>query len=69
MEITHESLCICGHEAQDHHRSWFPGGAFFIEECEYYGSNIHGGAMQDELTGKWTDHCQSFRLDKEASDG
>lgn len=61
-------LCVCGHEALDHHRSWFPGGGLFVEECEYFGSNIHGGAMQDEKTGRWVDHCQKFRL-KEASNG
>lgn len=69
MEIANESLCICGHEAQEHHRSWIPGGYQIIEECEYYGWNEHGGAMPDETTGRWIDHCQHFRLNREAESG
>jgi hypothetical protein len=62
-------LCVCGHELNEHHRSWFPGGGELAEECEYYGWNLHGGAMFDEETGRWVKHCMGFRLNKEASDG
>lgn len=67
MEGT--ELCICGHTAEEHHRSWFPGGGMIIEECEYFGSNLHGGAMYDELAERWVDHCNGFRLDTEANHG
>lgn len=60
MENT--DLCICGHELQDHHRSWFPGGGQLIEECEYFGSNLHGGAEYIESEDRWIDHCQRFKL-------
>lgn len=59
MELSDEALCICGHIVLEHHRSWFPGGSVLIEECEYYGSNEHGGAKF--VDGKWIDHCQKFR--------
>lgn len=62
-------LCICGHAAEDHHRSWFPNGYLLIEECEYYGANEAGGAICDEVTGRWEDHCFHFKLDKEANHG
>jgi len=26
--------CTCGHAANEHHTSWFPGGAMLLEECE-----------------------------------
>ncbi len=55
-------MCVCGHVAEDHHRSWFRNGYELIEECEYYGSNETGGAMQND-EGRWVDHCQKFKLD------
>lgn len=61
--------CICGHAESDHHVSWFAGGYKLIEECEFYGWNEHGGAMFNETTGRWIDHCQKFILDKEANHG
>lgn len=65
-----ETLCQCGHEAQDHHRSFFPGASdWYIEECEFYGWNEHGGAMYDELTGRWVAHCDRFKLPNPNCDG
>lgn len=66
--IDNTDLCVCGHEAQEHHRSWFPGGGTIIEECEFYGWNQFGGSKQDD-DGNWVDHCMMFRLDKEARNG
>lgn len=63
-----DKMCVCGHPAFDHHRSWFPGGGLIIEECEHYGWNQFGGAMKND-EGRWVDHCMSFRLDKEANHG
>lgn len=59
-------MCVCGHFEDNHHRSWFavteftPNGGKLIEECEYYGHNETGGAMQN-AEGKWIDHCQRFK--------
>lgn len=60
MEEDEESICICGHELQDHHRSWFRGGGALIDECEIEGANETGGMIY--VDGKWVDHCQRFRL-------
>lgn len=60
MELADEALCICGHELQEHHRSWFRGGFQLIEECEYFGWNEHGGA--ELVDGVWVDHCHKFKL-------
>lgn len=62
-----DKMCICGHAAYEHHRSWFRGGGELIEECEAFGYNETGG-MQN-VNGRWTEHCQHFRLDMEARDG
>lgn len=67
-EIANEALCVCGHEAQDHHQSFLPSGYMLIEECEYYGWNEQGGAMQND-DGHWVAHCMKFKLAKEANHG
>ena len=67
-ELENDALCICGHELHEHHRSWLWGGHLLLEECEYYGSNETGGAMQND-DGQWVDHCQRFTLDREANHG
>lgn len=67
MELEHDTLCVCGHELQDHHVSWFRSGYQLIEECEYFGSNETGGA--EFVDGKWVDHCMKFRLNQEAQSG
>ena len=58
--ITDDSLCVCGHTAEDHHRSWFPGGAMWVSECEAYGHAQTGGC--EFVDGKWVDHCHHFQL-------
>lgn len=51
--MNRESICVCGHQLDDHHVSWFPGYENpIVEECEYDGSNEHGGS----------DGCYRFRL-------
>lgn len=58
--LTNEdTLCICGHALENHHRSWLWGGHELIEECEEFGSNETGGMIY--LDGKWSDHCYVFR--------
>lgn len=58
--MDNDSMCVCGHTAEYHHRSWFRGGGELIEECEYEGYNETGGMHQ--VGGKWVEHCQRFRL-------
>ncbi len=57
--------CICGHMAEDHHRSWFWGGGELIEECEdpEVGFNETGGMILQD--GKWVEHCFKFRSEYE----
>lgn len=55
-----DAMCVCGHPAIEHHRSWFRGGGMLVEECETYGYNETGG--MEQVNGKWVDHCQRFRL-------
>lgn len=61
VSMDNDAMCVCGHKAEDHHRSWFRNGGELIEECEFEGYNETGGMMQD-LEGKWVEHCQGFRL-------
>lgn len=58
--MNDDAICVCGHEAQEHHRSWFRGGDELIEECEYFGHNETGG--MEYVEGEWREHCQRFRL-------
>ena len=55
------ALCVCGHRLDDHHIVYWSGGAVSADECEFYGFNETGGAMQDE-NGNWVEHCNRFRL-------
>jgi len=52
--------CICGHEAIDHHTSWFVDGSgrVLYEECEFFGSNEEGGS--EYVDGKWVEHCMRY---------
>ena len=58
--MDNDAMCVCGHPAEEHHRSWFRGGGEIIEECEAFGSNETGG--MEYVEGKWIEHCQRFRL-------
>lgn len=58
--MNDEDLCVCGHQAFEHHRSWFGSGGALIEECEAFGYNETGG--MELVDGNWVDHCQRFRL-------
>lgn len=63
--IEEYDICVCGHFAEDHHRSWFGTGSelpgvILVDECEWYGSNETGGMMM-MMDGKWIDHCHLFR--------
>lgn len=69
----YETMCECGHILGEHHISWFPNGGMLVEECEYWGSNEHGGGewIEEEPgslddfsslpTGHWVPHCNRFR--------
>lgn len=59
--INENDMCMCGHEAGEHHRSFFPGASgWYYEECEYEGYNETGGMVQDS-SDRWIDHCHGFR--------
>lgn len=65
--MKESELCVCGHTAEEHHRSWFPGGYELVEECEAFGTNETGGA--EFVAGRWVNHCNQFKLDREANHG
>ena len=57
-----QMMCKCGHSLEDHHVSYFVGGARWAEECEFYGSNEEGGMMPpaEDVPGGWVAHCRQF---------
>lgn len=62
-----DRMCMCGHPAFIHHRSWWGGRAEpVIEECEYYGFNESGGMMPHPTERNqaghpvWVQHCDRF---------
>ena len=62
-------ICVCGHKWDDHHLGCVmnreygkaTGEAYVPEECEHYGFNEVGGMEFNPTTGRWTDHCYSYK--------
>jgi len=62
-------ICVCGCSWEDHHlgvvmnREYAneTGEAYVPGECEAFGFNEVGGMKYNKATGKWEDHCHSYR--------